>query len=212
MSFQLNVGNSVNINASVGVDSDYTFTSSSPDRATVDANGVVTGISGGLVVIRVVRNSDSALISNLLMRIQDESVVESEVTFTVEAYSPPAGLSVTAVIEEDLTVTLSATWTNLSWAEETGWLFGADRIVFKSSEQGATYNGVAHLSVGEREANRGPETLATFADVTEFQAFLDLYWPSVAGAGPYEFEILIANHDESDIGAVQASSVLTFPS
>lgn len=82
MSYNLDVGAKVDIDLSVGDDDDYTFTSSAPSVASVDADGIVTGVSSGLAVITIVRNSDGATVGKPLFNINaiPEGTLDVEIT------------------------------------------------------------------------------------------------------------------------------------
>lgn len=115
MATQLNVDDQADINLSVGVDSDYTFTSTNPALATVDADGIVTGVAEGLVAIKIVRNSDGIRVGNILFNIVDPSVqeIDGDLEITVTPVVPTLIADISAATVQNPLVTLVWTYIDL---------------------------------------------------------------------------------------------------
>jgi hypothetical protein len=105
VAYNLNVGQKAQITLNPGPNTNYTFTSTAPTRATVSASGEVTAVSGGKVAIIVTRVADGATIGSTLFDVLapivampsiEVSVTEQQLnaTFTLDL-SMPGYLGVT---------------------------------------------------------------------------------------------------------------------
>lgn len=113
MSYHLDIGAAVDINLSVGLDEDYTFSSSAPSVLTVDADGVVTGVSSGLAAVVIVRNEDSITVGSVLFYVVDPAAppVGSLPPILV---TPTALPSLVFEAEQTSPTQLSFTWSGLT--------------------------------------------------------------------------------------------------
>jgi hypothetical protein len=72
MAYKLNVGDQLDLDYSIGDDSDYTFTCLQPSKASVNASGVVEALSTGNVIILVKRNSDDKIVDRVHLVVTEE--------------------------------------------------------------------------------------------------------------------------------------------
>lgn len=83
MAVFINVGESKNLGVKGAQDSDFTYVSNDPSVATVDADGVVTGVSDGTVTVTLTRKSDSKK-RKIVIKVTDPVVVATKFVVTVD--------------------------------------------------------------------------------------------------------------------------------
>jgi hypothetical protein len=112
MAIQLQVNQQLDINTTVGTDTDYTYTLSSPSRGTITSEGVFTAVSSGLTTIVVTRNSDSQVVARFLVEIESAVALEPSL-FTVVVAPIEAGNAFFTISQIDST-TLQVDWEGIT--------------------------------------------------------------------------------------------------
>lgn len=77
MAYEVPIGGQAEISFSAGEPEDYTFTSTDPEKGTVNSEGIFSAVAEGLVVIIVTRISDDAQVGTVLVRVVGEAIVDA---------------------------------------------------------------------------------------------------------------------------------------
>jgi uncharacterized protein YjdB len=73
MAIRVQPTHQIQITMNTGIATDYTYVSSATDLATVDTNGLITGVAPGMVAISITRKSDSKLVQNYLLEVESST-------------------------------------------------------------------------------------------------------------------------------------------
>jgi uncharacterized protein YjdB len=71
MAFAVPLNQNLQLNMSAGLATDYTYVSSAPEKASVNANGVVHGLIPGIVAITVRTVTGNTFVENVLVKVVD---------------------------------------------------------------------------------------------------------------------------------------------
>jgi hypothetical protein len=73
MAISVDIGSQVQVVMNTGVTSDYTFAVIPSQRATVDVNGIITGVLSGLAIVVVTRITDSKIVDRITVKVNSSS-------------------------------------------------------------------------------------------------------------------------------------------